>query len=476
MVLKKKFIVFIPLVVLLFSIIFYTFFYKHLDVNKIDKDCDFLSKIFTEASVDIAQTIDEGLDIKELIARIKKEYARQVKRHKRSMSVNENGIADNRFAMSISKVLKEELTRPNGHLYINSPYEMFYPFTSYVFFASDLLFEKEDSKYKVYKTNNNQIKEGMLYTGSEENLFKTIIDDKILYRFGYYSNEWLTHGKANIEGKDYRIKLNLNNKAEAEVQNFSLKTEGKVLTVKANSFMWHTEAEKNKILETITTIGKTLGEEDIELIVFDLRGNGGGYSTVSYLLLGTLVTGTDNENAEEFGDYIKYYNYLHSDDICINTFTSRNRISLEGRGDSNLTRYLLENTGEKYTVLTNPEAEYLETITPLYKGKIIFLSDVSTGSGAEDFILAAKSVFKDKVTILGHSSRGALDYANVFQFKLPDSKLSMLISFTDSTKAPVIKNSTCWQGDAKGVLPDYWFTFEDDFDLAKLVNFITEDF
>lgn len=476
MVLKKKFIVFIPLVLLLVSIIFYTFFYKHLDVNKIDKDCDFLSKIFTEASIDIAQTIDEGLDIKELIAQIKKEYARQVKRHKSSMSVNENEIADNRFAMSISKVLKEELTRPNGHLYINSPYETFYPFTSYVFFASDLLFEKEDSKYKVYKTNNNQIKEGMLYTGNEENLFKTIVDDKILYRFGYYSNEWLTYGKANLEGKDYRIKLTFNNKAEAEVQNFSLKTEGKVLTVKTNSFMWRTEAEKNKILETITTIGKTLGEEDIELIVFDLRGNGGGYSTVSYLLLGTLVTGTDNENAKEFGDYIKYYNYLHSDDICINTFTSRNRISLEGRGDSNLTRYLLVNTGEKYTVLTDPEAEYLETITPLYKGKIIFLSDVRTGSAAEDFILAAKSVFKDKVTILGHSSRGALDYANVFQFKLPDSKLSMLVSFTDSTKAPIIKNSTCWQGDAKGVLPDYWFTFEDDFDQAKLIDFVTKGF
>ena len=94
MVLKKKIIVFIPLVLLLVSIIFYTFFYKHLDVNKIDKDCDFLSKIFTEASIDIAQTIDEGLDIKELIAQIKKEYARQVKRHKMYMSVNENGIAD----------------------------------------------------------------------------------------------------------------------------------------------------------------------------------------------------------------------------------------------------------------------------------------------------------------------------------------------------------------------------------------------
>ena len=73
MVLKKKFIVFIPLVLLLVSIIFYTFFYKHLDVNKIDKDCDFLSKTFTEASIDIAQTIDEGLDVKELIAQIKKE-------------------------------------------------------------------------------------------------------------------------------------------------------------------------------------------------------------------------------------------------------------------------------------------------------------------------------------------------------------------------------------------------------------------
>ena len=467
---KKKFLLLIPPVIIIFLAIFYVFFFKRVDIKKIDPDCEYLKKIFTEASVDISQTIDEGLDVNELIDEIKKEYSKEVKKQKFWMSINESGIADNRFANSLTTVLGKRLTRPNGHLYLSSPYGSYFPFTSYVLFASDILFEKAGSEYKVYSSGDEQIKPGMLYTGNQENLFKTIIDGKVLYRFGYFKNEWITTEKINIEGKDYKVKVNFTAKPIEEVQNFSFRTEGNILFVNTNTFMWHTEAEKNKIYDGITELGNTINDRHIELIVFDLRGNSGGYSDIAFYLLATLVTASTDDTTEEFDEYVRYYNYLHSNDICINTLTTRNRLSLEGRGDDNLTRYLLRKTDEKYSLIYDPEYEYLETITPAYKGKIIFISDIDTGSGAEDFILSTKTVFKDNVTIIGHNSRGAFDYANVYQFNLPDSRISIQLSFTDSTNTPLLKDSTCWQGDTKGVRPDYWFTFNGDFELSQIID------
>ena len=74
---KKKFLLLIPPVIIIFLAIFYVFFFKRVDIKKIDSDCEYLKKIFTEASVDISQTIDEGLDVNELIDEIKKEYSKE---------------------------------------------------------------------------------------------------------------------------------------------------------------------------------------------------------------------------------------------------------------------------------------------------------------------------------------------------------------------------------------------------------------
>ena len=444
--------------------------FKNVDVNKIDSDCEYLKKIFSEAAIDISESIDEGLDIDQVIEDIKKEYSKQVKKNKLKMSINDNGIADNRFALSINLALAENLTKPNGHLSINSPYDFFCPFYSYVLYASDIVFEKTGSEYKVYSSGNKNIKQGMLYTGNEENLFKTIINGKVLYRFCIYSNEWMTKTKISLNEKEYKVPVTYKTANVNPTENFSYHTQDDILFVNANSFMWHTEAEKNKIDEATKNIGQIIQDGNINLIVFDLRRNGGGYISCSYYLLGALICGAADENTEEFNEYAKYYNYLHSNEICINTFTSRNRLSIQGHGDGNLTRLLLTKTGEKYPVTDNPDFEYSQTVSPVYKGKIFFITDLYSASSAEDLILGAKATFKDDVIIIGENTRGALDYSNVYQFNLPDSKLAILLSFSDNTKSPLLKESSIWHGDAKGCIPDYWFTAKDTFDIYKIIE------
>ena len=192
---KKKYLWFIPPAIIIILVVFYTFFFKRVDISTIDSDLQKLSTLFTDSAVDIAQTIDEGLEVEYMIEEIKTEYSKSVRHNKIPMSINENGIAENRLAICISNVLSKNLTHPNGHLYFTSPYQTFYPFLSYVVFGSDILFEKSGSEYRVYSSNDDRIKQGMLYTGSTENLYKTIADGKELYRFGVFSNEYLKNAK-----------------------------------------------------------------------------------------------------------------------------------------------------------------------------------------------------------------------------------------------------------------------------------------
>jgi hypothetical protein len=465
---KKKYLWFIPPVIILLLFVFYAFFFKRVDISKIDSDLEKLSTVFSDSAVDIAQSIDEGLDLDSLIAEIKTEYSKSVKHNKIPMSINENGIAENRLAICISNVLSKNLTHPNGHLYFTSPYETFFPFLSYILFDSGILFEKSGSEYRVYSSNDDRIKQGMLYTGSTENLFKTIADGKELYRFGVFSNVFLKNTKISVEENDYEIKLTYNPGTIETVENLSYTNDGGTLFVNFNSCDWHTEAEQNRIFDVIEELAGIIKEGNTDLIVFDLRNNPGGYSTVPYSLFGALICGTTDDMSDDFVEYIKYYNYLHSDRICINTKASRSRLSLQGYGDDNLTRFLLTKTDEKYPVLSDPEEEYKTEITPVYNGKIILITDIYTGSAAENFVLLVKTAFPDNTIIVGQNTRGALDYATVFQFKLPDSKLSFLISMVDNTKTPLLKNSTTWHGDTKGCYPDYWFMFNGDFDVEDI--------
>ena len=121
---KKKSLIVLSsiLAVILLLGLFYKFLFKRVDVSKIDSDCEFLRTILREGSVDISKTIDEGLDLDQLIEEIKEAYAKDVKKTKLFMKINENGIASNRFALCISDVFEKRLTRPNGHLSGTSPY------------------------------------------------------------------------------------------------------------------------------------------------------------------------------------------------------------------------------------------------------------------------------------------------------------------------------------------------------------------
>ena len=440
--------------------------------HSIDADCDYLKKILEEASIDVSKTIDEGLDSAGMIEEIKTEYAELLKNKKPKIILNENGIDLQRFAVAINDAFTKNLTRPNAHISVAGDSFTYVPFVSYVPFFSELVFEKAGDSYVVYSSGVQEITPGMKYTDEESKLYKTVIDGKECFRFGIFENHFPGKAFVSIEDKMFDVPVGVYTGPVEQEENFSYKLEDKILKITFNSCMWHTEQELNRLNEAYEAIGKLIKEEDIEIVVIDMRRNGGGISTVAYEFACALCGVSDEQKLYELDSYMGYLSYGAE---YINTLTTRTMAAFEGRGTNDLNQSLLANSDSKYVKLFQEyEAEYIKEFTPEYDGKFILITDWGTASSGETFIGMMKNLFKDKVILAGLNTKGCLDYANVHTFVLPASRLRVMLSQTDYTHTEMLKPETGWQGDNRGFFPDYWFCLTGDLDLQELIEFLRE--
>ena len=441
------------------------------DPLKIDGDCEYLAKILPEASVDVSQTIDEGLNLDEVMADIKAEYAKNLKKYFWRLKLNESGIDENLFAYSIKEVFKNKLTRPNSHLSFSTNSVSYSPYLCYLISFSDLYFEKSGSDYIVYDSDDKHVKAGMVYSGDESQLYKTIKDGKLLYRFGAEADHLIKKAEINVDGKKYTVPVNHPIHELDDKPNLTCEIDGKTMYVKFDSCSWHTEAEGNRLEEAAKQIGKTIKEQPLDYIIFDLRNNSGGLTSLPNEIIFSLIYGEENyENVDEF----EWYNaYLEDNELVINTLTTRNRTGMQGWGDTDRNRYLMTRADEKYVKISGEEGEYAEDfikeVSPIYNGKIIVIMNEFTASATEHFIAYLKVVFKDRVICVGQRTFGCYDYGNVYLYRLPDSKIAVLLSQSDYTQIPLLQNSG-WQGDTVGFVPDYYFAFDDDFNITNITE------
>ena len=446
------------------------------DPEKITRDCEFLAKILREASVDVSQTIDEGLNLDAAIEEIKTEYKRNLKKYRRYIKLNDNGIEDSLFAYTIKEVLKDKLTRPNNHLSFSCATASYTPWDYTFVLFSDILFEKNGDTFVVYQSDDKHVKPGMVYDGDISQLYKTVQNGKVLYRFGVVETYRLKKTKISVAGKEFKVPVKYVDYHSDEKENLTYEIDGTTMTVKFSSCEWHTEAESNRLKDAAKAIGETITEKNIETIVFDLRRNNGGSTSVPWNVLLSLVYGVPSDEDEE--EFNSFWYYEESNTVHINTLTTRNRTGMQGWGDDSLNKFLLTHADEKYVTGYQNENEESDDadkkepvtqISPLFNGKVIVVEDNGTASSAELFIAFLKIIFKDRVLSVGQKTWGCLDYGNVYLYRLPDSKIAVLLSQSDSTKTPLLQNSG-WQGDTKGFIPDYWFAFDGDFDVKTITG------
>ena len=459
-------------VIIVFCCLFLAACRGDVDLNAIDSDCEYLKTIFEEASIDISKTIDEGLDSAKLIEDIKTEYARLFKKKYPEPKLNENGIDAKRFAQAINTVLFDNLTRADCHLSIYGEGFGYAPFIPYVTYFSDVFFEKSGDFYFVYSSKNKRIKPGMKYTGDEMDLYKTFVDGRELYRFGIFANQYPARRYVNIEEKDYRVSMSIATGPVEQEENLTYKLEDKVLKIVFSSCTWKTEAEYNRLMDAMDSICKVIKEQSVELVVVDMRRNGGGAMGISQSLTAALC---GIQGGQEEDDFWNYMSYLEYGAVFINTLTTRTTNALKGHGGNSGNQYLLGKSGEKY-ILFNEEyvEDFIHQITPEYKGKILLVTDWGTASAAEDFVGFLKVIFKDDVIVVGQNTLGCLDYGNIHDFLLRNSRLKITLCQTDYTDIVMLNSNIGWHGDGRGFYPDYWYCLDDDLNVDDLILLLRE--
>lgn len=66
--------------------------------------------------------------------------------------------------------------------------------------------------------------------------------------------------------------------------------------------------------------------------------------------------------------------------------------------------------------------------------------------------------------MIGEKSGGMADFAGVFFYLLPDSKIRLSLCCADCTESSILNPQYGWRGDTEGFYPDYWIFSESDID------------
>lgn len=430
----------------IFSILFALIFsFSNVVADPLDEDCKYLETLFSEVAIDMSLSLDEkAISAESVVEEIKTIY----KATASAKIEKKEGIDRKAFASAINEIYSK-FSINNGHVSVFNKIDndFLMPFTHCFIYYSDVYFSKENESFVVYENYKN-IKKGMLYTGSCENLFKTIHNNQILYRFGTFSSELIKKSKISIENKDFEIQVKgdvgqAKYRADYDFQkiddNIYLKIEKCNYSDKTLEKQYFTESEK--IIEDFKNANN---------IIFDLRNNLGGYSTYLNQFLYALIYSEKTKQNDL--DFSKWSRNLYAGEKRINTQTMIDKTTSKGLAPRSYINYCIENLDTKY-IEENKEEK--NTVTPWYKGKIFVLMNPLTCSAAEGFILSLKKLFGQNVVIIGQNSQGNFDFVDVYEYILPNSKIQLKLCAVDSRKINLLKEKS-WHGDTMGIFPDYW--------------------
>ncbi|MCF0125883.1 MAG: hypothetical protein HUK25_04190 [Treponema sp.] len=429
------------------SVIFLSLFiFINLFANPlIDEDCKYLETLFSEVAIDMSMSLEEkNMTSQDVVAEIKSVY-------KETASANEEKkeeINKKAFANAISKSYAK-FSNKNGHVSVinGSSNDLFLPFNHQFIYFSEVYFSKENESYVVFEKYKN-LKKGMRYTGNTDNLFKTIHNNQTLYRFGIFSEEIIKNTKVSVENKEYKVPVFGDTGSIKYRKEYEFKKIDNIVYLKIEKCNYLNEKQEKEFFDDSDKIIKEFYNADS--IVFDFRNNLGGYSKyLEHFTYALIYSQKTKDNELEFNQWSRS---LLAGEKKINTRTMIDKTMSVGLAPSNYYAYCIENLGTKYL----EEIEYEEVkVIPQYKGKIYILINPLTSSVAEEFTLTLKKLLGQNVIIVGQNSYGSLDYADIYKYILPNSKIRINLCAVDLMNT-ILLSEESWHGDTLGVFPDFW--------------------
>lgn len=140
---------------------------KEQKISLINDDCEQLKVLLSEASVDVSEKLDEGVDIDNFITDIKNNYYKSGKNHFKGVKTK-NKIDVNLFAKAIKTSYRNNIDVRNGHFFIKANNELYIPHDHYCFYYSDLFFEKNNNEYYVYNTFSKKNRKRYAISGGQQ--------------------------------------------------------------------------------------------------------------------------------------------------------------------------------------------------------------------------------------------------------------------------------------------------------------------
>lgn len=411
--------------------------------NSLDDDCLYLENLFSEVSIDMSLSLEENkLTTHNIINELKNIY----KNTSSPKEEKKDGIDKKALANAIN-IIYSKYSNKNGHVSILSDDNFFVPFEHQFIYYSNVYFVKENNSFVVYENYKN-IKKGMIYTGNTDNLFKTLYNNQTLYRYGVFSSTIIKDSIIKIDNREIKIPVSGDVGSAKYRKDYDFKEIDNCLYLKIEECHYSDKTFEKQFFKDSEAMIKNF--KNYNSIIFDLRNNLGGFS--KYLDQFSYALIYDKKTKENDSEFEKWSRMLYSNHKRINTRTMINKTKSVGLAPTDYINQCLNNLDQKYLIEATEEEI---KITPWYKGKIYILTNPLTCSVAEEFSLILKTLFGNNVIIIGQNTNGSLDFADVYTYILPHSKIQLRLCAVDYRESNILKEAS-WKGDTLGIFPDYW--------------------
>ena len=395
----------------------------------------------------------------------------------------------------------------------------------YKLYFSDLFFEEKqtttETKYFLTKIQREEIdkEESFLkkkvpltelplnleYTGSTQNLYKWFDGNKIIYRYGVFTNKEINFAYINLNNNKEKIPVYYFDRLESKTKNQSYKETNKTLYLSLQNFSFDNRSDVHyfyghKEFQNLLDIAKEKSKNK-ENIILDLRSNGGGEPIRLSLLFANIlydnydfdtlnqITLCANENSTDVFSSTIAKRRLHSIFYDIKDFFKKLKFrnkkekfeyeeyydSIYKKQDRIINKQILPQLffPSRKMITVEPQTEDKPLPPTNFSGTIYILTDRYSASCSEYTIglaykLAEKLNFN--VVHLGENSNGAVYYVNPWTFVTPNSGLWFYMPTNKSE--PRIFNHPSFKGEGLGWHPEYWVT---KYNLANTLTNLIED-
>lgn len=482
-----------------------------LTEKELNRDLDYIKHYMSTCYAGYDDMVEKGFNLDSAIENIYNNTKKEM----------HNGVVAS--SVLITNTINELIEKNpliDSHFSINGSGR--YPYKLYF---SDLFFEEKqtttETKYFLTKIQREEIdkEESFLkkkvpltelplnleYTGSTQNLYKWFDGNKIIYRYGVFTNKEINFAYINLNNNKEKIPVYYFDRLESKTKNQSYKETNKTLYLSLQNFMFDISSDIHefhgqKEFQNLLDIAKEKSKNK-ENIILDLRSNGGGEPIRLSLLFANIlydnydfetlnqITLCANENSTDvFSSTIakeRLYSFFYEIKDYFKTLKFRsNKENFEYKEyyDSIYKKQKKIRNRQILPQLFFPSRKMI-TVTPQtedkplpptnFSGTIYILTDRYSASCSEYTIglaykLAEKLNFN--VVHLGENSNGAVYYVNPWTFVTPNSGLWFYMPTNKSE--PRIFNHPSFKGEGLGWHPEYWVT---KYNLANTLTNLIED-